>query len=362
MSVLALVLCTGFSSAEIADFVHPYVNGKDEVADSEKTNKHVFLDAVDADQWSVWDALTPSHALKSKAISGAPPFAQKTECADTTVLFQKPGPRAFAHQEWQPLSLASQHIERTDSSFNFTVSGSNLRLAIFMTTALSEDHRSFFNCWENAIQNFKFLRDADLVLHAPRPLLPDDLAKFQHMRHITVRLSDTTGGKSAGAIKSFTEAFGSKGFHQGWFKNYDWVIRLNPDVLFMDAPWILHAMQKASIDGIFQICLPGCRINSDFFAVRPKAVDFARVDKSIRRNAEANTAWVFKNILAAGRYTWLEGGLQHGGACRISGRKSPVVHNHSLKNFCPDYLGQRRHQAEQAYDDWHKDMKRCHFV
>ena len=84
--------------------MHPYVNGKDEVADFEPKNKHVFLDAVDADQWNesrlqafvvifslvyrlhvsfgaqprritqanqVWDALTPSCVLKWKAISGA---------------------------------------------------------------------------------------------------------------------------------------------------------------------------------------------------------------------------------------------------------------------------------------------------
>ena len=141
----------------------------------------------------------------------------------------------FAHQERQPPSLASQHIEQTASASISTVSGSNLRLAIFMTTALSDDHGRFFNCWENAIQQFKFLRDADLVLHAPRQLLPDELAKFQQMRNTTVRVSDTTaGGKEPGAIKAFKEAFGSKGFQEGWFKDYDWVIRLNPDVLFMD--------------------------------------------------------------------------------------------------------------------------------
>lgn len=218
--------------------------------------------------------------------------------------------------------------------------------------------RGFFGCWENAIQKFKFLRDADLVLHAPRQLLPDHLAKFQHMRHITVRLSNTTGRKQAGAVKSFKEGFGSKGFHQGWFKDYDWVIRLNPDVLFMEASWILHTMQNASIDGIFQRCLPGCRINTDFFAVRPKAVDFARVDKSTRRNAEANAAGAFANILAAGRYTWLPV-TQLRRVCKIQGRKSPVVHNHSLKDFCPDYLGQR---SQQPNDGERTDMERCHFV
>ena len=98
----------------MADFVHPYVNGKDEIADSETKNKEVFLDAVDADQWNesrlqafvvifslvyrlhvsfgaqprgitqanhrlvnpcinqVWDALTPSFDLKWRRISGAP--------------------------------------------------------------------------------------------------------------------------------------------------------------------------------------------------------------------------------------------------------------------------------------------------
>ena len=90
-------------------------------------------------------------------VPGAPLFAQETECADTTVLLQKPRPRAFAHQEWQPLSFASQHIERTASSSHFTVSGSNLRLAIFMTTALSENHRRF------SVQNVFWSADVEGV-------------------------------------------------------------------------------------------------------------------------------------------------------------------------------------------------------
>ena len=193
--------------------------------------------------------------------------------------------------------------------------------------------------------------------------MPDDLAKFQHMRNITVRVSDTaTCGKEAGAIKSFKEGFGSKGFQEGWFKDYDWVIRLNPDVLFMDDSWILDTMQNTSIDGIFQRCSV-CRINTDFFAVRPKALDFARVDKSDARfhhheNAEQHAFIAFKNILTAGRYSWLEGGSQAERACKITGRKSPVVHNHSLEDFCPDYLGQRR---QQSNDDLRTQMPKVPF-
>ena len=68
---------------------------------------------------------------------GAPPSTQ----ADATLLLQKPKPSAFVHQDWQPPSLASQHIEPTASASNFTLGGSNFRLAIFMTTALSINHR-----------------------------------------------------------------------------------------------------------------------------------------------------------------------------------------------------------------------------
>ena len=208
------------------------------------------------------------------------------------------------------------------------------------------------------------------MLHASTQVLPEDLAKFQHMRNITVRVSDTAGGKQAGAIKSFKEAFGSKGFQEGWFKDYDWVIRLNPDVLFMDASWILDTMQNPSIDGIFQRCFFGCRINTDFFAVRPKAVDFARVDESDAEfrhaefyrpeNAEQHATQAFKNILASGRYAWLEGGTQNYERCKVIGSKSPVVHNHSLKKFCPDYLGQRLRQANDGWRTQH--MEKCQEV
>ena len=81
-----------------------------------------------------------------------------------------------------------------------------------------------------------------------------------------------------------------------------------------------------------------------------------------KKNHEHQVTEAFKNILAAGRYTWLEGGTQEIPAtCRVVGRTSPVVHNHSLVNFCPGYLGQRLQQAN-GLSIQHWPMEECHLV
>jgi hypothetical protein len=81
------------------------------------------------------------------------------------------------------------------------------------------------------------------------------------------------------------DGFGHKGVEEKWFDEYDWVIRLNPDVLILDDKWLLEIMRNSSIDGIFQDCTV-CLLHTDFFAVRPRAVNSILVDKSKNGNAE----------------------------------------------------------------------------
>ena len=116
------------------------------------------------DSLIVLDLASPpdSDRLLLANLQGAPPSAQETECADTTWLLQKPKPPVFAHQEWQPPSLASRHTEQTASASNSTIGGSNLRLAILMTTALSSNHRRF------SVQHF-FGQQMSKVYFAGRP-------------------------------------------------------------------------------------------------------------------------------------------------------------------------------------------------
>ena len=45
----------------------------------------------------------------------------------------------------------------------------------------------------------------------------------------------------------------------------------------MDDSWLRETMERDDVDGIFAQCV-GSKIHTDFFAVRPRAVDYKVVD------------------------------------------------------------------------------------
>ncbi|CAE7203409.1 unnamed protein product [Symbiodinium sp. CCMP2592] len=103
----------------------------------------------------------------------------------------------------------------------------------------------------------------------------------------------------------------------------------------MDDVWLRRAMENTSVDGIFGVCTPG--ILTDFFAVRPQAVDYKLVDAcSGRFGAEKHFTCAIGNVLRSRRFTWVEGGEDK--VCRMVGARSPVVHVHGFSRCCPDYL------------------------
>lgn len=174
---------------------------------------------------------------------------------------------------------------------------------------------------------------ADLVLYTTRNLTLEELSHFRQMRSITVKLFVNSGFQS-GAIQALKDGFGHKGVEEKWFDEYDWVIRLNPDVLILDDKWLLEIMRNSSIDGIFQDCTV-CLLHTDFFAVRPRAVNSILVDKSKNGNAELHATKSFENIVRSRRFVWVKGGFpEHYAICRIQGGRSPVLHHHQLDQFC----------------------------
>merc|ERR1719343_1122897 len=71
-------------------------------------------------------------------------------------------------------------------------------------------------------------------------------------------------------------------FSNDWFQGYDWVIRINPDVIIYDEGRLFSFMDMPNMSGIFVACCWGnfhykkwqfkkdsCSLSSDFFAVRP---------------------------------------------------------------------------------------------
>ena len=141
-------------------------------------------------------------------------------------------------------------------------------------------------------------------------------------------------GYQEGAVLALVE-----GFRNGWFEGYDWVVRLNPDVLVRNDTFLVETMQDDAVSGIFVDCYdkpcPGGRkcvdrqVHTDFFAIRPGAVSRDLVLKLDGRHAEAMATAAFSGIVKNGSDAWVPGTGPHRGFCRVSGEFSPVIHDHA---------------------------------
>jgi len=141
-------------------------------------------------------------------------------------------------------------------------------------------------------------------------------------------------GYQEGAVLALVEAY-----KNGWFEGYDWVVRVNPDVLIKYDTFLLESMANDNISGIFVDCLDEPCLNkricidrlihTDFFTIRPSAVLRDQVLKLDNKHAESMTTSAFSGIVRNGTDAWLPGIGPHRGYCRVAGESSPVVHDHS---------------------------------
>jgi hypothetical protein len=208
-----------------------------------------------------------------------------------------------------------------------------------MTTHLSEVHISFLPCWKDAIQRLDILQYADLILYTSSPPSNEHLALLP-FRKVTIKIYNNTGYQE-GAVQAMIDPFVD---NVTWFDEYDWVIRVNPDVLIRNDTWLMQTMLQPAVDMIVHECLstnkfsPSPILHSDFYAFRPRAIDQQLVLNADRGTAEIQVSAALRNIYDAKRFVYVEGAKNAiEGACRIAGVHSPVLHIHELAQYCPYY-------------------------
>ena len=186
-------------------------------------------------------------------------------------------------------------------------------------------------CWETAGQQLSLIRDSDLILYTDANISGTDLERL-HFRNIFIKHYQTPG-KEAGATQAVIDGFGSKGHQEKWFDGYDWVVRVNPDVLIMNDAWLLEMMANPSVDAILADCFG--LIHTDFFAVRPHVIDAKLAEgcspsspKYGKVNAEVHFTCITSPIISSGRYVWV-----------------PQKHHGSVTCFCQGSV----HQTSQAF-------------
>lgn len=216
----------------------------------------------------------------------------------------------------------------------------DVKVAIYMTTHYSKIHQEFLEeCWPAATERLKFLQQADLIVYTSANLTREMLSNLT-FRNITIRRHESNeimNDKQDGARKAMLDPFES---HHRWFDPYDWIVRLNPDVLIRDDSWLLEAVQNVSLDLIYVNCSLRNLLHTDFTAFRPKAVDEAALfhNYETELNAERHLTASFQKIVESKRIAHLPGANVTGRHCRVCGRYSPVIHMHRFADFCPDYF------------------------
>ena len=202
------------------------------------------------------------------------------------------------------------------------VGWSDIKLLIYMTTHLPEHHVVFLPCWKNAIERMDIFKYADGMIYTPTDPSEEQL-KMLPFRSTIIKKVPTNIGYQEGAVQAMIDPFLDK--NVSWFDNYDWVIKLNADVMIRNDTWFMQTMLNTTFDMIVHDCYSsefsgGPVLHSDFIAFRPRAVDRDRLLNSRRNTAEVHITESFRGIYDSHRFAFVEGAKNEvAGICRIGG-------------------------------------------
>ncbi|EWM20359.1 hypothetical protein Naga_100877g2 [Nannochloropsis gaditana] len=242
--------------------------------------------------------------------------------------------------------MMRQLVMETTSSIHMVERNKSL---FYVTTHLSPSHYQYLEkCWPSLLAKSQAYRQSDFVIFITKSngsMIDWNVinATFAGTK-VTVHVVDNPGYQE-GAMLAMTEAY-----RNHWFDGYEWVIRVNPDVLIRNDTFLLEGMRDPGIEGIFADCLDkpcptgkNCSdrlIHTDFFAIRPDAVSLEAILDADEKEpgAEPMARRAFSSIVWNGRDSWVPNAGPHMGHCRIAGAMSPVIHPHEESEGYPQCL------------------------
>ena len=253
-----------------------------------------------------------------------------------------------------------------------------VKIALFMTTHFSDQHIQFLTrCWPEAVKRFQLLQQADLLLYTPRDPPTRLLSNLTGFHNVTIKKyyqPDLQGAseywrrnglmdadwttletpelqqqkrqfdalKQRYAIQSMIDGFLP---HHRWFDEYDWVIRLNPDVVIRDDTFLANVIyQQPPVYDLVYVQCNWNQIHTDFTAFRPAAVreyDHQLIlNAMLIQNAEQHLHDSWYPIIHSNRSIALPGAYANNFYCRTVGNQSSVAHVHAaeLLESCPNYF------------------------
>ena len=149
---------------------------------------------------------------------------------------------------------------------------------LFVTTHLTPLHLRFLEtCWPSATRASPFIQSADVLVFvtgelddAKRRVL--DIAFPPWTNRSIIHTTLPNAGYNRGAMDALAQADA-----HGWFSNYDWVVRLNADVIIRDDRFLSAIVARHDVDAVFVDCYAGqqpdkVHIQTDFIMFRPNKV------------------------------------------------------------------------------------------
>lgn len=227
------------------------------------------------------------------------------------------------------------------------------RILLYLTTHMSETHFWYLQaCWPQVLLHSSLLRNADVMVYlsaseSVRERAIQQLNDTFQEQNLKIHAVDNPGWQE-GSMAALYDATRNK-----WFAGYDWVIRLNPDVIVRNDTFLVETITNdTNATALLANCKPekymwgrhsvlkfllsweGPLIQTDFFALKPSVLPpnaFLNLSHEI---AEISfTTDIRESILDKGGHRFIPGaGPVTGVVCRLGhGRaldESPIVHHH----------------------------------
>ena len=164
------------------------------------------------------------------------------------------------------------------------------RILLYITTHMSTTHFWYLNtCWPEALSHSSLLREADVLVYltAPESVREEAVQQlnstFYKNSNLTIHVADNPGWQegAAAAMKDATL--------NNFFVGYDWIIRMNPDVIIRNDTFLVSTITNDSnATAMLVDCTPkeldrnkltpkmraweGPLVQTDFFALKPSAL------------------------------------------------------------------------------------------
>jgi len=192
-------------------------------------------------------------------------------------------------------------------------------------------------CWPNVLARSSLLYQVDVAVYlnpADQERRKEAVSILQDTfvnHHLTIYLRENEV-YNTGAVMAMYEAVSSN-----FFDGYDWIIRLNPDVMIRDDTFLRETMVDPTVSALLINCSNrGTKAHTDFFVIRPNVFDANLFTKQIiQTNAEQGfTSLIQDSVLSKGTHRWIPNTNPKTSSCRAGNHRdyyeSPIVHEHGM--------------------------------